>query len=101
MPSVVRNVGTLKHAKNVDGEEVLRQDRLTLKSHEQSYPCLNTDTHFIYKSRRIGSSTLCTCGSASVIVGYNYYKKYSSFIGLDVLACKSFIEYGRHSDGST
>jgi len=101
MPSVVRNVGTLKHAKNVDGEEVVRQDRITLKSHEQSYPCLNTDTHFIYKSRRIGSTTLCTCGAPAVVVGYNYYKQYSSFIGLDVLACKFLIQNGRHADGSS
>lgn len=101
MPSVVRNVGTAKRAKNIDGEEVERQDMILLSSHQQMYSCLNTDTHFIYKSRRIGSTTLCTCGSACVVVPFSSYKQFSSYIGNEVLACQSLIQRGIHADGSS
>lgn len=101
MPNVVRNVGTLKNARNVDGEMVYREERIFLKSYNQSCACLPTDNHFIYKSRRIGSSTLCTCGSACITVGYSQYKKYSSYIGNEVLACQHLMQYGFHADGST
>jgi hypothetical protein len=99
MPSVIRSVGDLKHAKNVDGEEVHRSEYLTFHGHLT--PCLNTDNHFIYRSRRIGSALLCTCGGEAVSAGYHAYKKYASFMGSEVLICRNFFQNGRHADGST
>jgi len=99
MPSVVRNVGDLKRAKNVDGQEVRRQEYL--QYHDSMMKCLNTDNHFIYRSRRVGSSLLCTFGSQAVTVGYHVYKKYSSYIRNEVLICYHLMSSGRHADGST
>lgn len=99
MPSVVRSIGDLKHAKNVDGQEVYRREYLDFQG--KPTKCLNTDTHFMYKSKRIGSSVLCTCGGQGVTVGYHAYKEFSSYIGNEVLACYYFIKSGRHADGSS
>ena len=98
MPSVVRHVGDLKQATSVDGEAVYRQDYLPF--HGTLTRCLNTDTHFIYRSKRLGSSLLCTCGGEAVSAGYHAYQKYSSFIGSEVLICHRFFRDGVHADGS-
>jgi hypothetical protein len=101
MPAVVRNVGTARSTKNVDGETVYREEQIYLPSHQQWYSMLDTDNHFIYKSRRIGASVLCTCGSPAITVSYPTYRKLSSFIGLEILVCQSLITNGKHADGST
>lgn len=100
MPNVIRHYGDLKNTRNLQGEEVQRQEYLFLKSYKQWLPCLNTDTHFVYKSNRLGSSTLCTCGSPAVVMGYDAYKKYQSYMGNEVIMCHHFFQYGTHSDGS-
>jgi len=99
MPAVVRNVGDLKHAKNIDGEEVHRQPYIHYQG--SMTPVLNTDNHFIYRSKRIGSSLLCTCGSQAVSVGYHTYRKYASYMGNEVLICYHLMSNGRHADGSS
>jgi hypothetical protein len=48
----------------------------------------------------LGASTLCTCGSPAVTMGYHAYGRYSSYIGNEVLCCLFFFQYGVHSDGS-
>jgi len=101
MPAVIKHYGTLNNARNVDGEQIQRESHLFLKTHNQWYPCLPTDNHFVYKSNRIGSSVLCTCGSEVVVVGYKQYKQYQSWIGNEVLMCKLLATHGRHADGST
>lgn len=101
MPHVVRNIGDLKRARNVDGETVYRQESIFLRTYGYNVPCLNTDNHFIFKSKRLGMSTLCTCGSPATLVGYHAYRKYSSYIGNEVLCCHFFFQSGRHADGST
>lgn len=100
MPNVVRNIGDLKHTKNVDGRDVYRQDEIFLSSYGYHVRCLNTDNHFVYKSNKLGASTLCTCGSPAVTMGYHAYYKYSSYIGNEVLMCHFFFQYGVHADGS-
>lgn len=101
MPNIVRNLGDLKRAKNVDGETVERQDYIFLPSYGYDVPCLNTDNHFVYKSKRLGASTLCTCGSPATMIGYEGYKKYVSRpLGLEVLMCHHFFQFGVHNDGS-
>lgn len=100
MPNVVRNLGDAKRTRNVDGEEVERQDYIFLSTFGYAVPCLNTDTHFVFKSKRLGVATLCTCGSPAMAVGYNGYKRFASFMGTEVLACHNLIQYGVHSDGS-
>lgn len=97
--NVVRNVGDLKRARNIDGQIVERQDYIMF--HGRRMRCLNTDTHFIYRSRRIGSAVLCTCGSQAVSVGYHAYRKFSSYIGNEVVACYHLIMNDKHADGSS
>lgn len=101
MPHVVRNLGDLKHARNVDGQMVYRQDEIFLQSYGYPVRCLNTDNHFVFKSHRLGAGTVCTCGSPAVTLGYHAYYKYSSYIGNEVLCCHYFFETGRHADGSS
>ena len=101
LANVIRGRGTIKRTTNKDGETVERQSSIYLASHQQWYPCLPTDNHFVYKTKNIGVSTMCTCGSASVVVGYGQYKKWSSWIGNEVLVCQSLVQYGRHADGSS
>lgn len=103
MTAIVRNLGDLKHAKNVDGEEVHREEFITF--HGKPQRCINTDTHFIYRSRRLGSSILCTCGSSVVSVGYGTYRSLlkdpRAWYGVEALVCYNFVRDGKHADGSS
>jgi len=101
LANVVRSVGTRRRSTNLQGQEVERVESVYLSTHHQWYPCLNTDTHFMYKSKSIGSSTLCTCGSPAVCVSYGQYKRYASFMGMEVMACQSLIQNGVHFDRSS
>lgn len=101
MAHIVRNVGTVKHSRNVDGEEITRQDRVFLPSANQWYACMPYDNQFIYRSRRKGSSVLCTCGSIAVTVGYHVYKQWVSYMGNEILVCQYHMNSGKHADGSS
>jgi hypothetical protein len=95
----VRSLGDLKRATNLDGQEVHRENYLMFQN--QMTRCLNTDTHFLFLSKRLGSTVLCTCGSPAVTCGYHAYKQYSSYIGNEVLVCHTFFQYGKHADNSS
>lgn len=98
MPSVIRNVGRVKTAKLPNGRIVERQEKLHLT--DGWYPCLDTDTHFVFLTSHIGSRMRCTCGGEAALVGYHAYKKYASYFGNEVVACLDFVNMGHHRDGS-
>jgi hypothetical protein len=96
--SVIRNVGRAKTAKLPNGETVERADRLLMQG--DWMPCLDTDNHFVYKTKNLGSAMMCTCGASAVAVGYHEYKKYASYMGNEVIMCYSLAQRGIHNDGS-
>lgn len=97
---VVRNVGDLKSVQIADGSVVERKAYLYF--HGDFVACLNTDTHFLYKTNRLGSSVLCTCGGQGVSVGWHEYQKHTSqFLGNEVLMCFYYVKDKMHADGST
>ena len=98
MPAVIRNVGRAKTARLHNGQEVERAEWLQLK--DGKYPTLSGDIHFVYKTKNLGSSMMCTCGGEAVVVGYAQYKQYSSYIGNDVIMCLNYAQYGEHRDRS-
>lgn len=98
MPAIIRNTGRAKTAKLPNGETVERAE--TIKLTDGWYACLDTDTHFVYHTNRLGSSMMCTCGGEAVVVGYSQYKKYASYMGNDVIMCMSYAQNGVHRDGS-
>jgi len=101
MSNVVRNLGRRTEARGVDGDLVQRKDVIFMKTYNANIPVMNTDNHFVYQTRRLGSSTKCTCGADAVIMGYEAYNKYhSEFIGNEVLMCYKFFQFGFHADGS-
>lgn len=101
-PVVIHNYGRPMKARLHNGDLVERQDRIVVPSHRASYPCVEYDNHFIYRqTSTIGSSLMCTCGSAAGTFGYDAYKKYMSYAGEFVLGCIHHLEYGKHADGST
>lgn len=98
MPAVIRNVGRAKTARLRDGTEVERAERLPMQG--DMLPCLDTDNHFIYKTKALGSAMMCTCGASAVAVGWHEYKKYASYMGNEVIMCYSLAQHGVHNDGS-
>lgn len=98
MAQVVRNVGRVMKATTSSGDTVERQDFIQLK--DGMHPCISSDTHFVYRTHRLGSKMLCTCGREAVIIGYQQYKQYSSFIGNEVIMCLAYAQDGCHADGS-
>jgi hypothetical protein len=96
--SIVRNLGNKKQATLPNGRIVERQESLQLT--DGSYPCLPTDTHFVYVTTHFGSRMMCTCGGEAALVGYHAYKKYASYIANEVIACLDFLNLGHHRDGS-
>jgi hypothetical protein len=100
MPAQVRNLGDLKNVRTADGRTVER--KAYLKFHDEHLPCLNTDNHFLYRTNRLGSSILCTCGGQGVSVGWHEYKNFTSqFLGNEVLMCYYYVKDKVHADGST
>jgi hypothetical protein len=102
MPQIVRNHNDPRNAVTLGGVPVQREDKIYLPSHQQWLPVLQTSMHFVFRdaSHPRGSTLFCTCGSAAVVVGYDAYEKYQSYMGNEVLACHNFIQYGVHADGS-
>ena len=98
MPNVIRNVGRVMKAVTSSGDTVERKEFIPMK--DGMHPCISSDTHFIYKTRRLGATTRCTCGVEAILVGFKQYEKYSSYIGNEVLMCMSYAQNGHHIDGS-
>jgi hypothetical protein len=102
MPKVIRNFNSANEAITLDGKRVQREREIYLPSHHAVLPVLQTSMHFCFRdaSHARGSTLFCTCGASGVVVGYEAYKKYQSYIGSEVIVCHNFIMYGVHSDGS-
>lgn len=102
MPNIIRRAGDARDTRTLNGREVRRQDSIYLKSHNAVIPVLQTSMHFCYHdgSRPRGTTLFCTCGSPAIVVGYEAYRNLNSYIGNEVIACHSYIQYGKHSDGS-
>lgn len=101
MPYIIKQFGRPVRARGLDGENIEREDRLFMDSENQWYETLDYDNHFIYKTSRMGTSFLCTCGSPAAVFGYDAYKKYSSrYKGNFVLGCIAHLNDGAHADGS-
>jgi len=102
MANVIRNWNSPKSATTISGHIVTKQPALYLKSHERAYQTLPTAMHFVYYDPTVprGSTLLCTCGSSAGVFGYEGYKRWSSFIATEIVACHNFIQYGVHADGS-
>ena len=98
MPSIVRNLGSARKTRLPSGELVEAAEWIQLS--DGKYPTLSGDIHFVYKTKNLGSSMMCTCGGEAVVVGYAQYKQYSSYIGNDVIMCLNYAQYGEHRDRS-
>lgn len=106
--AVIKHRGTQNNAETLDGHQVKREDRLLLRTYANEFPsgilCAPYDNHFIYldpMAYKIKGrwSTMCTCGSPAVIVGYDAYKSKASDQGT-MLVCLIHTQTGRHGDGS-
>lgn len=99
---IIRNHNDPKNATTLDGKHVQREEQIFLPTYRQWFPVLQTSMHFCFRdaSHPRGSTIFCTCGSPAIIVGFDAYKTHSSYLGNEVIACHSFIQYGVHSDGS-
>jgi hypothetical protein len=103
MPNnIIRRHNDANHAITLGGIPVEREKMIFLPSYRQWFPVLQTSMHFCFRdaSHARGTTLFCTCGAVGIIVGFEAYRKYSSFIGNEVISCHHFIQYGQHSDGS-
>lgn len=103
MPNkIIRSHNDPKKAVTLAGIEVRREERIFLPSYQGWFPVLQTSMHFCFRDASMprGTTLFCTCGSPAIIVGYDAYKKHSSYLGNEVISCHSFIQYGQHADGS-
>lgn len=103
MPNnIIRNHNDPNHAVTLGGHPVNREKEIFLLSYKQWFPVLQTSMHFCFRDPSVprGTTLFCTCGAPAIIVGYDAYKRYSSFIGNEVIICHNFIQYGQHADGS-
>lgn len=99
-PVVIHQYGRPTKARDVDGHTIQKEDKIFFN--KRWYPVLDYDNHFIYTTDKVGSaSIMCTCGGFAGVVGYRAYKRFSSYVGPDVVACIQHINTGRHGDGSS
>ena len=103
MPNnIIKHHNDPTFAFTVRGDRVERQKEIFLPSDKQWYPVLQTSMHFCFRDPSVkrGTTLFCTCGAPAIIVGYEAYGKWSSWMGNEVMSCHHFIQYGVHSDGS-
>jgi len=100
-PKIIHQYGRPVKARDVDGREIYREDRIWVPAHKQWFNVMDYDNHFVYGTKKIGAALMCTCGSPAAAVGYDHYKQYCSFKGMQVIACLAHTNDGRHADGST
>lgn len=100
-PRVIKHHGRPMEAVDLSGQRIERKDLLFVRSHRAWYPVLPYDNHFVYMSNRVGSTMMCTCGSAAAVLEYPYYRQYESTNRGPTVCCLAQIEYGRHADGSS
>lgn len=104
MPKIIRNHNDPNSAVTLNGRRVERLKEIYLPSeaYRRALPVLQTSMHFCFRDPDVarGTTLFCTCGSPAIIIGYDAYKKHSSYLGNEVISCHSFIQYGVHSDGS-
>jgi len=103
MPNnIIRNHNDPRHATTLHGDPVERQEQIFLPSYREWLPVLQTSMHFCFRDPSVprGTTLFCTCGSMASIFGYEGYKHVNSFMGIQVISCHHYIQYGVHSDGS-
>ena len=100
--NVIKHHNDPKHAVTLHGDNVERQVQIFLPSYRAWLPVLQTSMHFCFRDPSVprGTTLFCTCGSPAIIVGFEAYKKYNAYMGMEVISCHYFIQYGVHSDGS-
>lgn len=101
-PTIIHQFGRPKKAKLLNGRWVDRPEHIFVPSYHDVFPTLDYDNHFVYyDGEHIGSTLMCTCGSAAIVVGYEAYRMYASYMGHNVIACMMHTQQGKHADGST
>ena len=102
MPQVIKHWNDPNNAITLRGVPVRREKEIFLRSHQATLPVLPTSMHFCFVDTTVprGTTLFCTCGSPAIVVGYEAYKRYQSYMGSEVIACHSFVQYGIHNDGS-
>jgi len=101
-PTVIHQLGRPVRARTLSGDIIERPDKIFVPSYQAVFPVLDYDNHFIYYDpTHMGSTLMCTCGSAAAAFGYDAYKKYCSYMGERVLGCIQHLQTGGHADGST
>ena len=103
MPNqIIKQHNDPNKAITLGGIEVRREEKIFLPSYKNWFPALPTSMHFTFRDASVprGTTLFCTCGAIGIIVNYEAYKKFSSYIGAEVIACHDLIQYGRHADGS-
>ncbi len=102
MPKIIRNHNDPNHATTLNGRYVQREKEIYLPSHNASIPVLQTSMHFCFYDPTLprGTTLFCTCGAVAGVFGFEGYKRWTSWIGNEVIACYNFIQFGVHSDGS-
>lgn len=100
--NIIRSHNDPHRAITLNGKEVRREKYIYLPSHQAIIPVLQTSMHFCFRdtSHPRGSTLFCTCGAAAGVFGHEAYKRWSSWLGVEVIACTHFIQYGYHSDMS-
>lgn len=100
--NIIRSHNDPNNATTLGGKPVQRETHIFLPSYRQWFYVLQTSMHFCFRDASMprGTTLFCTCGAPAIIVGFEAYKKYSSFLGNEVIACHNFIQFGVHADGS-
>lgn len=91
------------HRANLNGEMIEREDTIFVPSEKSWFRTIDTYDHFVYRRKRgtVGSTLLCSCGSAAAIFNYDAYCQFQSENMGRLVCCISHMQFGRHSDRTT
>lgn len=100
-PKVIHVHGRAKVA-YVEGERIDREESIFVPTERAWFPTIETDNHFVYRqTKRYGSSLMCTCGASAGIYLPDAYMRFTSVSRGRMICCNSFIQTGKHGDGSS
>lgn len=102
MPNVIKIYGKARHA-NDGGEVIDRPDVVYIPSEREWFRTIDTVEHFCYRRKHgtVGSTLMCSCGSIAGVFNFEAYRRFQSVNMGRILCCVSYVNTGKHADGTT
>jgi hypothetical protein len=99
--AVIQQRGDPYKAITLDGQTVVREEKVFIPEYQNFVACAPYSSHFVYLDPSGIEQrwfAMCTCGSPAVIVGYDAYRQDASSNEGAMLVCLFHAQRGHHAN---